>query len=189
MAGRNLFNRAKPVLTFCVFLFKLLPRFLRVFIWDAISPFSQIPFIAVRYALLKSLIGECGANVLVADHVRIKGWKGIKIGNNVSIQAGCYIEGEGGVQIGSNVSIAHHSTLLSSTHTWEDSSLPIKYNPLVLQPLTIADDVWIGCACRIMGGLHVGERTILAAGAVLTKDALSGGIYGGVPARRIKGLK
>lgn len=36
-----------------------------------------------------------------------------------------------------------------------------------------------------MGGVRVGSDVIIAAGAIVTKDLPSGGIYGGIPAKRI----
>ena len=36
-----------------------------------------------------------------------------------------------------------------------------------------------------MGGVKIGSNVIIAAGAILTKDLADGGIYGGVPAKRI----
>lgn len=50
----------------------------------------------------------------------------------------------------------------------------------------IGNDVWIGSDARIMGGIHVGDGAIIAAGALVTKDVPPYAIVGGVPARVIK---
>lgn len=55
-----------------------------------------------------------------------------------------------------------------------------------LAPVEIENDVWIGCGVRIMAGVTIHKRSIVAAGAVVTKDIDSGSLVGGVPAKMIK---
>ena len=109
-------------------------------------------------------------------------------GDNVSIHPFCYLEGAGGIEIGNNVSLAHVTSVLSVNHTWSYSELPIKYNPIEHAPVKICDDVWIGCGCRIMAGVTVYSRSIIAAGAVVTKDVEPNTLVGGVPAKCIKSI-
>ena len=51
---------------------------------------------------------------------------------------------------------------------------------------TIGKDVWIGDRAVMMGGGSIGDGTVVAAGAVVTKDVPPYAIIGGVPARVIK---
>ena len=68
-------------------------------------------------------------------------------------------------------------------------SIPIKYNKIIIKPVCIENDVWIGCGCRLLGGTIIKTRTIFAAGAVINNRLYeSGYIYGGVPAKKIKGI-
>lgn len=64
--------------------------------------------------------------------------------------------------------------------------IPIKYNEVKLSRVTILDDVWIGCACRILSGTTIDHRCIIAAGAVVNRDCESNKIYGGIPVKIIK---
>jgi acetyltransferase-like isoleucine patch superfamily enzyme len=50
----------------------------------------------------------------------------------------------------------------------------------------IGNDVWIGANVLIMAGLTIGNGAIIAAGAVVTKDVEPYGIYGGVPAKKVR---
>lgn len=50
----------------------------------------------------------------------------------------------------------------------------------------IGNDVWIGARAMILGGVHVGDGAVIAAGAVVTKDVPPYAIVGGVPAKIIK---
>jgi len=92
MRGRQLYKCTKPLLNFFAVALKIIPRFIRVFIWDMISPYSQIVFIGARYVLLKSMIKHCGDNVMVGKNVVIRGWENLAIGDNSSINANCYID-------------------------------------------------------------------------------------------------
>jgi acetyltransferase-like isoleucine patch superfamily enzyme len=186
MSGRNIFKKLNSLINILAWTLSLLPRRIRIFFWNLTNSFPGIIGIGLRYCLLKSLAKKCGANVLVGVNVGISGFKNLELGNNVSIHRECYIDAEGGVIIGSDVSVAHQSSILSTNHTWEDENLPIKYNPIKSAPVNIEDDVWIGCGVRILAGITINRRSIVAAGAIVTKNVQSRTIVGGNPARLIK---
>ena len=144
--------------------------------------------ILVRYVCLKAGAKRVGKNVCVMDHVYIHHWENLEIGDNVSIHEQCNINAFGGVCIGNDVSIAHGTSVVSFNHTWDDPSIPIKYNPSKPLPVVIGDDVWVGCGVRILGGVTVGPHSVIAAGAVVTKSTNPDSVYAGVPARRVKSI-
>jgi len=53
-------------------------------------------------------------------------------------------------------------------------------------PVIIEDRVWIGCQAIILAGVTIGRGSVVAAGAVVTKDVPSGMLVGGNPARVIR---
>ena len=53
-------------------------------------------------------------------------------------------------------------------------------------PVVIEDDVWIGEHASILAGITIGTGSIVAAGAVVTKDVAPYSIVAGVPAREIR---
>ncbi|KPQ29104.1 MAG: Acetyltransferase (isoleucine patch superfamily) [Marinobacter excellens HL-55] len=185
-SGRDLFLRYASVLNILCLIFKILPKSVLIFFWDFFSRFSQFPFIGIRYVILKCLCGSVGKNVRVGTNVRILNWHKLNIGDNVSIHDNCYFDAYGGLIIGSNISIAHNSSILTSNHTWINSDTPIKYNAVELGRVTIFDDVWIGCGARILSGVTVKSRSVVAAGAVVTDEFESNVVIGGVPARVLK---
>lgn len=144
--------------------------------------------VVLRYYSLRRMFQRCGKNVSVHKNVKILHHNRIIIGDNVSIHPMCYIDGEGGIDIGSNVSIAHNTSIMSFNHTWDRQDVPIKYNNKEYGKVEIGDDVWIGCGVRIMAGVTIGQRCVIAAGAVVTKDCEPNSLYGGVPARKIKSI-
>ncbi|SMP51683.1 Acetyltransferase (isoleucine patch superfamily) [Neorhodopirellula lusitana] len=154
-------------------------------LWSLSSIFDGPVALGLRYSILKTLAQGCGDNVFIGKSVCIRNWSGLSIGSNVSIHAMCYIDAAGGVTVGSNVSIAHQVSLISFDHTYRDASLPIKYNPNEKATIAIDEDVWIGCGARVLSGVVVGRRSVVAAGAVVNREVEPGFIVGGVPAKKI----
>ena len=56
----------------------------------------------------------------------------------------------------------------------------------IKKPITIGKHVWIGNSAMILKGVTIGDGSIIAAGAVVTKSVPKGCIAGGVPARILK---
>jgi acetyltransferase-like isoleucine patch superfamily enzyme len=58
------------------------------------------------------------------------------------------------------------------------------------RPVTIGDDVWIGCRAIILKGVSIGNGAVVAAGSVVTKDVPEFTLVAGNPAhpkRRVSG--
>lgn len=141
----------------------------------------------LRYLCVRRLSVTCGKNVSIHEGVHLLGIDRISFGDNVSVHPMCYLDGSGGIDIGNDVSIAHSSTVLSTSHTWDDPSQPIKYNPVLRCGVVIQDDVWIGCGVRVLGGARILSRCVVAAGAVYRdQTGSSGAVFAGVPARIVK---
>lgn len=189
MRGRDRFRRFKPLLSVAAIALKPLPKPVLRCLWqwsDALPGFAGN---AARYCLLKRLSRRCGDNVMIGPGVEIRYPERLAVGSNVSIHRQCYLDAYGGIEIGDDVSIAHQSSLVSFEHTWSDDSLPIRDNPLVTGAIRIARDVWVGCGCRILSGVDIEGRSVIAAGSVVTRDVPAGTIVGGVPARPIKRIR
>lgn len=185
-SGRDKFEKYKGLINSISVLFSFLGKRLNKFLFLFFRNTNGVFGLVVRYALLKNLVKSIGDNVSIQPGVFIFHFQNIEIGNNVSIHSMCYIDGAGGLKVGNNVSIAHSSSILTSNHTWKDNSLPIKYNKEELNKVIIHDDVWIGCGVRILSGVQIKSRSVIAAGAVVNKGVISNSVYGGVPAKLIK---
>jgi maltose O-acetyltransferase len=55
-------------------------------------------------------------------------------------------------------------------------------------PVVIGDGCWIGANATILPGVTIGHGVVVAAGAVVIDDCAPDGLYGGVPARRLRDL-
>lgn len=185
--GRVLYAKYSNVLDFmakCIAV--ILPHKFRIRLLTVSRNISGKIGIGIRYILIKTLAKSCGRNVSIKQYVFLENIQNISFGNNVSIHPFCYMEGAGGIEIGNDVSLAHATSVLSVNHTWSERNNPIKYNPIEYAPVKIFDDVWIGCGCRILAGVTIHSRAIIAAGAVVTKDVESDTLVGGIPAKYIK---
>lgn len=109
----------------------------------------------------------------------------ISIGDHVSLNEWVYIGGYGGVRIGDGVRIGHRTTILSSSHRYQDRQRFIYQQGVIGTMTVVDDDVWIGCSVVILPGVRIGKGSIVAAGAVVTKDVPPYTIVAGVPAKQI----
>lgn len=99
------------------------------------------------------------------------------IGNGTYINRNTLIVVEEDVSIGRDCKIAWDVIIM-------DSDLhPLNSETVKHDPVTIEDNVWIGCRSIILKGITIGKGAIIAAGSVVTKDVPPYTIYGGSPAR------
>lgn len=105
------------------------------------------------------------------------------VANNVQINRGVHLDFTGGVIIDDNVLISKDCYIISHSHGYDPRSKPIA------KPLEIKENVWIGAKVLICENVNViGANSIIAAGAVVTKNVEPNSIYGGNPAKKIKDI-
>src|SRR5690554_5256611 len=167
--GRSFFSKFRPFLKTLVFFFRYLPGFLHSFLWSLTTVFPGPAGVLFRYLSFSARVGSFDKNSYIGTHVVLKNIKSMHLGENFSLHDFCYIDAVGGITVGHNVSIAHGSSLISFNHGWNDASLPIKYNPVVQAPIVIEDDVRVGCGVRIMPGVFLGSRSVIAADSIVAK--------------------
>jgi maltose O-acetyltransferase len=56
------------------------------------------------------------------------------------------------------------------------------------KPIVIGEDVWVGGGAIICPGVTIGNRTVIGAGSVVTKDIPTGVLAAGNPCRVIRSL-
>ena len=92
----------------------------------------------------------------------------------------------GPVTIGSHVNLAQGITVTALNHNFSDSEKRIDEQGVSTTPVVIEDDVWIGANAVVLPGVRIGTHSVVAAGAVVTKDVPPHSIVAGVPAKVIK---
>lgn len=176
----------KAVLEAVALLLRLLPRPLAelLLIWLRGVPTNL--GVVLRYPLLKRLTRQCGFPVVLKEDIYLFGLRNLVIGDGVSIHPMCYLNARGGLTIGSNVSIAHATTIMTMEHDFNQPEQYIRDVPTSPAPVTVGGDVWIAAGVRIVGGVTIGDRVVIGAGAVVTKDIPSNSLALGVPAKVVK---
>lgn len=99
------------------------------------------------------------------------------------INGGAYITGTGGLTIGSYCIFAKNIVIITANHNLYD------YRIRDVRPVYIGNYCWMGAGAKVMPGVTLGDHTIVAAGAVVTKSFPEGYcVLAGVPAKKIKEL-
>jgi acetyltransferase-like isoleucine patch superfamily enzyme len=138
---------------------------------------------------------------------KLYAWMGVALGENVRICSSCRIRGVGNIKIGSNTWVGHDSRLISTGMIIIGKNVDIAPNVLMTtgtheidlvgdrvagegksEDITIGDGTWIAAGVTILPGSVIGEKTIVAAGAVVKGTFPPRVIIGGVPAKIIKNL-
>ncbi len=111
--------------------------------------------------------------------------KNIHIGKDVFINSGCHFQDQGGITIGDGAMIGHNVVLATINH----DLLPCNRRKNHYAPVRIGAHVWIGSNATVLPGVTVGEWSVVAAGAVVSKDVPPFTVAGGVPAKVIKTIE
>ena len=132
--------------------------------------------------LFSELIGEpVGENFGLFPPFYTDFGKNIHIGNQVFINADCKFQDQGGIYIDDGALIGHGVVLATLNHDMD----PEKRQQLHPAPIHIGKRVWVGANATILPGVTIGDNSVVAAGAVVTKDVPADTVVGGVPARVI----
>lgn len=137
---------------------------------------------ALRALCGKLMLKSCGKGVNIEQgavfsaRTSLGDYSGI--GVNARINGSC--------TIGSCVMMGSDVVVITRNHAFSRTDIPMMHQGFEEeQPVVIEDDVWIGDRVIILPGVRVGQGSILAAGAVVSRDVEPYTIVGGVPARVI----
>lgn len=112
----------------------------------------------------------------------------IRIGDNCLVN-GTMIFSMSSVTIGDNCMFGPGAKVVDNdSHRPSADSVTRRLAP-ASAPIVINDNVWIGMNALILKGVEIGRNSIVAAGAVVTKDVPENVLVAGNPARVVKGLE
>lgn len=119
---------------------------------------------------------QVGENCNICSHCLIE--NDVRIGNNVTIKSGVQVwDGitiEDHVQIGANVSFTNDRYPRSKNPNW------------LLERTMICKGASIGAGSTILCGITIGEKAMIGAGSVVTKDVPAGELWVGNPAKFVR---
>ena len=147
-----------------------------------------------RTELLHKMLGAVGSDVTIQTPFKVTYGTHVHIGDHVFINYGADFLDGGDITIGSRVMIGPEVNIFSGNHSLiPEGRMKIVNGKMQLiskaEPVTIGDDVWICGNVTICPGVKVGNRAVIAAGSVVTKDVPESCLVGGNPARMIKKIE
>ena len=150
----------------------------------------RLCFCRVRTAIYRLAGLEIGPRTAVLGRLTITGpgpvHKRLHIGADCIINSPMFFDLSAEIRIGDRVSVGHHSVFVTAHH---DIGAPsFRAGSGYGRPIRVDDGGWIAARSTILPGVTIGHSSIVASGAVVTKDVPSNVLVGGVPARVIKDL-
>lgn len=130
---------------------------------------------------------EIGDNTRIGTFVEVQ--KGVKIGKNCKISSHTFICE--GVTIEDDVFISHNVTFINDMYpraTVEGGGLQTEKDWTCV-PTLIRKGASVGSSATLLAGITVGERAIVGAGSVVTKDVPPDTIVAGNPARVLRKIR
>ena len=139
----------------------------------------------IRYCLCKHIFKKCGKHVNIERKAFFASGIDIEIGDYSGIGIKAHIPN--GTIIGDYVMMGPNCFILDVNHKVSDVDTPMCFQGHVPKKITrIGNDVWIGIDVHMTPGRTIADGSIIAMGAVLTKDFPPYSIVGGNPAKLIK---
>jgi acetyltransferase-like isoleucine patch superfamily enzyme len=137
-------------------------------------------------ALFSDLIGKkVDDSFLLIPPFYTAGGVDISVGRNVFVNQNCTFYDLGGLDIGDDVMIGPNVSIITTGHPIEPSQ---RRASVIAKPIVIERNVWIAAGAIIIGGVTVGENSVVAAGSVVTRDVPPSTLVGGNPARAIRSI-
>jgi galactoside O-acetyltransferase len=144
--------------------------------------------IKVRRVLAPKVFKRVGDDVIFHHDVYILSGRNTELGSGVFVNRGATIDDRGPITVGDHTMIAAGATLTTHGHILDDFTKPMPFGGRTMAPIVIGSNTVIGYNAVVMPGVTIGDRVIVTANAVVTKDIPDRWVVGGLPAKKIKEL-
>ena len=128
-----------------------------------------------------------GRNVRICSSAFVIGSGELEIGDDSWIGHQVYIETSSKVEIGSHVDIAPRVYIGTGTHEI-DATGEHSAGEGMSKPIMIEDGVWLGANAMVLPGVTIGMKSVIGAGAVVTRDIDALKVAIGLPAKHTRSL-
>nr|WKN34071.1 sugar O-acetyltransferase [Tunicatimonas sp. TK19036] len=140
-----------------------------------------------RTRILKELIPNAGEGLWLQPPFYCDYGTNMEVGEKVFFNFNCIVLDVMRVTIGSRTLFGPNVQVYTATH-------PTHYKERAsgrefAKPIAIGEDVWVGGSAVICPGVTIGDRTIIGAGSVVTRDIPSDVFAAGNPCRVIRNLE
>ncbi len=138
----------------------------------------------LRLRLLTELFGADMSNVYIEPPFSVAYGYRTKFAGNAYANTGLTLVDDFEIHIGNNVMFGPNVTLSATSHPIHPDLR--RDGTQFSDPIIIEDDVWVGAHAVILPGVTVGAGSVVAAGAIVTKNVPPMSVVGGVPAKLLK---
>lgn len=136
----------------------------------------------IRWHLARQMLDHCGVDVSIEKGAWFGSGKGIRVGDRSVIGLDALVIGP--LHIGEDVMMGPRCCILGINHATLSVEMPMNKQGYAEEaPVIIENDVWIGAGSTLLPGRVIGQGSIVAAGAVVTKNVEPYTVVGGNPAR------
>ena len=139
-----------------------------------------------RCELIKELFGKTGKEFLIEQSFQCDYGYNIEIGENFYANHNLVILDPAKVKFGDNVFIGPNCGFYTPEHPIraEERNKMLEY----AKPITIGNNVWFGGNVTVLGGVEIGDNTVIGAGSVVTKNIPANSVAVGNPCKVIKAI-
>lgn len=142
---------------------------------------------AARQALATALFAACPASCVIKSPFLCEFGRNIRFGEHTFVNFNVTIIDLGLVSIGNNVLIAPNVQIYTATHPL--AAAPRRAWETTVKHVVIEDDCWIGGGAILLPGVTIGARSVIGAGAVVTRDVPPDSLALGNPARVLRRIQ
>lgn len=141
----------------------------------------------VRSRILKELLPNAGEGLWLQPPFYCDYGYNIKLGRNVFFNFNCVILDVMQVTIGSRTLFGPNVQIYTATHpvNYKERASGLEY----AKPISIGEDVWVAGSVVICPGVSIGDRSVIGAGSVVTKDIPADVFAAGNPCKVIRTLE
>ena len=139
-----------------------------------------------RARVLASLLPNAGASLWIQPPFYCDYGYNIQMGERVFFNFNCVVLDVAQVTIGSRTMFGPNVQIYTATHPMNAAQRAsgLEY----AKPIAIGEDVWVGGSAVICPGVTIGDRTVIGAGSVVTKDIPADVFAAGNPCRVIRAI-
>ena len=149
--------------------------------WALFCVWTPKPLNPWRLFWLRLFRAKIDGRPFVHQRVRISIPWNLTIHDRAMIGDRANINTLGAIEIGARAIVAQETYLSSGSHDFDQRALP-----LVVAKITIGDDAFLGARTFVMPGVSIGNRALIGACSVVTKDIPDNVVAAGNPCRVIK---